>query len=164
MQTTLGNKTRLNIPTPQLLICPNCSFRLDRDLKECPSCGIVLSKHLDYIPTKVFNEGPLSTEEISDIRKIKEKLENPNAKKQIFEILLHCNKEGLLDLAAHHIRDYKEESGRLAIKTLLKRYSLLPFDSKRTNFLNWITRPFTLLFLLIMTGLIFLTVMLRFHG
>lgn len=103
----------------ELYSCPVCSRSQDANNATCETCGIVFSKHMAYTPIKTMFNRIISPKEIMGIRRAEErftKIKHDNQSKA--ELIIHCQKENLLDLASYHTRRENDKTGMELIKKL----------------------------------------------
>ncbi|MEI6079826.1 MAG: hypothetical protein WCQ53_04220 [bacterium] len=137
--------SRVRISTPpavDLRNCPSCRHKQASSNMECEACGIIFSKYMEYSPLKASLNRFMSPSEISDIRdtqqrftKVKHDVESK------VELIVHCHKNKLLDLAAHHLRQENDRSGMDAIKKLVSSNYTEQDQGNFLKFVNAISRP-----------------------
>lgn len=150
-------RTRLNIDQRDLKKCPKCGHRQLIGRKECDSCGLIFSKHMDFTPIKTVMGGFLTPKEIKGIRETQDRLtkvQHDSTSKM--ELLVHCHKEKLLDMAAHHLG--KDET--------IKNMTLGNLEAERHykanyNFLSFLTKPAIIIAMMLLLMLTVFTLFLR---
>jgi ribosomal protein L37AE/L43A len=158
-------ETRTKIPyrSDDHVTCPSCGFKQKKRAGggECESCGIVFSKHLSFTPIKAALNKFVSTREIAEIRDTQERFTNiKHDVSSKMELIVHCQKEKLLDMAAHHLKKEDDRAGLEAIKKLATNIYTEEKNDTVSKMLELFSRPLILvpaalfIFLLIMTLLL----------
>ena len=138
--------------------CPKCGHRQIVGNKECEACGLIFSKHLGFIPAKTLTSGFLSPKEVREIRRTQERFSNvqhDNTSKM--ELIVHCHKEKLLDMAAFHIG--KNETIQNMVLGNLEAEKSSRFD----NLLSFFSKPLVIISSLLLLMLITITFLLRLY-
>lgn len=140
----------------KLYSCPACGQVQLASNTECDSCGIVFSKHLKYTPVKAFLNKFLSPKEIMDIRRTEDKFSKIQHDGQSkAELIVHCQKGKLLDLASYHVRRENDKNGM----ELIKKLSASLLISKEKSKFNW--TPSLIIFSIILVAVGLFTLILR---
>ena len=152
-------ETRIKVSTGnyKTMSCPKCGHKQAELNIECESCGIIFSKHLRFTPIKAFTSRFMSPKEVVEIRKTQErfsKIQHDNTSKM--ELLVHCHKEKLLDMAAFHIG--KDDT--------IKNMSLGSLEAERHyraryGFISFLTKPLVLIPFMLLLFLTAIALMLR---
>jgi len=153
----VGTRTRMSIDQGNLQKCPKCGHRQLTGRDECDSCGIIFSKHMSFTPIKTIMNGFLTPKEIKEIRNTQERLtrvQHDSTSKM--ELLVHCHKERLLDMAAHHLG--KNET--------IKNMTLGNLEAERHyktnyNFFSFLTKPLVIIPFILLVLLTAIALMLR---
>ena len=139
--------------------CPACGHKQAEGKTECDSCGLIFSKHLGFTPIKTITSTFLSPKEVKEIRKTQERLsriQHDNTSKM--ELLVHCHKEKLLDMAAHHIG--KDET--------IKNMALSNLESEKSyrtgSLLAFFSKPLAMISIMLLLTLIAIALFLRSYG
>lgn len=136
--------------------CPACGQAQMATNKECDACGIVFSKHLKYTPIKAFLNKFLSPKEIMEIRNTEDKFSKIQHDSQSkAELIIHCQKEKLLDLASYHVRRENDKSGMELVKKLSS--SLFITEEKKRS--HW--TPSLVIFSIVLFAIGVFTLILR---
>ena len=149
-------RTRVTPQSSKLHNCPACGHKQAEGGTECESCGLIFSKHFGFTPIKTITSTFLSPKEVKEIRKTQERLsriQHDNTSKM--ELLVHCHKEKLLDMAAHHI-GHDETIKTMALSNLE--------SEKRHNtdsLLTFFSKPMTIISVALLLMLIAIALMLR---
>lgn len=149
-------RTRIAPQSGKLLNCPACGHKQADGEMECESCGLIFSKHLGFTPIKTITSTFLSPKEVKEIRKTQERLsriQHDNTSKM--ELLVHCHKERLLDMAAHHLG--KDET--------IKNMALSNLESERSyrtgSLFSFFSKPLVIISLALLFMLLAIALMLR---
>ncbi len=138
--------------------CPACGQAQVPTNRECDACGIVFSKHLKYTPVKALLNKFLSPKEITDIRRTEDKFSKIQHDQQSkAELIIHCQKESILDLASYHVRRENDKNGM----ELIKKLSSALFIGKEKQPANW--TPSLIIFGIILGVIAVLTLLLRLY-
>ncbi len=152
-------RTRTAHKNERLKNCPACGHKQADEKQECESCGLIFSKHLGFTPVKTITSNFLSPKEIKEIRKTQERLsriQHDNTSKM--ELLVHCHKEKLLDMAAHHIG--KDETiMNMALSNLETEKSY-----NKGALLSFLSKPIVIVSLMLLLTLVLITFFLRSYG
>jgi hypothetical protein len=101
------------------IFCPSCDYKQHAMNTECVACGLVFSKHLKYVPVKTLINKFLSPKEIMEIRRAEDKFNKvQHDQTSKAELIIHCQKENILDLASYHTRNSNDKNGMELIKKL----------------------------------------------
>ena len=151
-------RTRIAPQKGNLQNCPACGHKQAEGRTECESCGLIFSKHLGFTPIKTITSTFLSPREVKEIRKTQERLsriQHDNTSKM--ELLVHCHKERLLDMAAHHLG--KDET--------IKNMALSSLESQEryrgSSLLAFFSKPLTIISLMLLLTLVAISLMLRLY-
>ena len=117
---------------------------------------------MDYLPIKARLNRFISTSEISDIRATQElftKVQNDMESK--IELIIHCHKGKLLDLAAHHLKKEDDKAGMSMIRKLISGNYKEPGQGVFQRFINTVSTPFIIIPTVLLILLAIITVILR---
>ena len=150
-------RTRLNIDQGTLQKCPKCGHKQLPGRAECDSCGLIFSKHMSFAPIKTVMTGFLTPKEIKEIRDTQERLSRVQHDcTSKMELLVHCHKEKLLDMAAHHLgKDETIRNMTLGNLETEKHYK------SNYNFVSFLTRPTVIIPFIMLVLLAAMALMLR---
>jgi len=150
-------RTRISIDQGNLQKCPKCGHRQLPGRNECDSCGLIFSKHMSFTPIKTIMGGFLTPKEIKGIRDTQDRLsriQHDNTSKM--ELLVHCHKEKLLDMAAHHLgKDETIKNMTLGNLEAEKHYK------SNYNFFSFLTRPLVIIPFILLILLTAIALLLR---
>ncbi len=161
--TMLKSRIRLDSSKGvELISCPSCKHNQNLSNLECEACGIIFSKYMDYSPIKTRLNKFMSPKEVSDIRKTQERFTRiKHDVESKIELIVHCHKENLLDLAAHHLKQDSDKTGKNMIKRLVSSsYNELK-QSAFLRFINIVSRPTIIIPSILLLFLVILTILLR---
>jgi hypothetical protein len=110
--------------------CPACNYKQSPLNQECEACGIIFEKYDRYTPIKAITNKFLAPTEITEIRNLQKyltKIQHDTSSKT--ELILRCQKEELLDMAAYYIKKQNDKKGI----ALIKKISTLSYN-KSNNY------------------------------
>jgi len=156
--------SRIRISTPkdiELMTCPSCKNKQAEVNNECEACGIIFSKYMDYSPIKARINSFLSPAEISDIRATQERFTKVRHDMESkVELIVHCHKEKLLDLAAHHLKKEEDKTGMGMIRKLVSGSYKEHGQGVFQRFINTISRPSIIIPMVLLILLMIMTIIL----
>lgn len=161
--TMLRSRIRLDSSKDlNLTSCPSCRHKQSITNLECEACGIIFSKYMSYSPIKTQLNKFISPSEVADIRNTQERFTRvKHDVESKVELIVHCHKEKLLDLAAHHLKQDSDKNGINIIKRLVSSsYN----EFKQGSFLrlvNTISKPTIMIPSILLFLLVVLTILLR---
>ena len=156
------SRVRIQNTNAALIPCPACRHKQSGTNKECEACGIVFSKYIGYAPVKAQMNRFMPPSEIADVRRTQErftKIKHDVASKA--ELLIHCHKEKLLDLAAYHLKQENDNTGMSIIRKLVSGGYSEQETGLLSRFFSAVSRPSVMIpaVLLILLGV--MTIILR---
>jgi len=150
------------VEAQSLISCPSCNYKQSKANKECEACGIIFEKYSRYTPIKAITKKFLSPAEITEIREFQKhftKIKHDTGSKT--ELILQCQKQELLDLAAYYVKNENDKTGM----ELIKKMSSLSYNEDNARFgkinsfvRNLFSAPFVLtatVLLLLLAGFAF---------
>jgi hypothetical protein len=113
-----------------LMVCPSCNYKQSASNSECEACGIIFGKYTRYTPVKAITKRFLSPAEITEIRELQKhftKIKHDTSSKT--ELILRCQKDELLDLAAYYVKNENDKKGI----DLIKKITSLSYNKDYNN-------------------------------
>ena len=155
-------RTKLPYQSEELIPCPSCGYRQKKDVSACEACGIVISKHLAFTPIKASINKFMSPRDISEIRKTQDKLTKvQHDVGSKMELIVHCQKEKLLDMAAYHMKKDNDKTGLEVIRKLSGGIYTDETNGRLSRLLSLFSRPLILIPALLFVFLLIMTMVLR---
>ena len=159
MQTS---RVRIPAATVDLFSCPACKHKQLSTNRECEACGIVFAKYMAYSPVKAQLDRFMSAAEISDIRSTQDRFTRiKHDASSKMELLIHCHKEKLLDLAAHHLKNENDRAGMSVIRKLVSGIYSEQETGFVPRFLSAVSRPSVIIPVVLLLLLTVMTMILR---
>ena len=148
-------------PNVELMTCPSCRHKQSGSKNECEVCGIIFSKYMDYSPIKTRLNRFLSPAEISDIRATQERFTKiRHDMESKVELIVHCHKEKLLDLAAYNFKKEDDKIGMSIIKKLVSGSYKESGPGVFQRFINTMSRPSIMVPMVLLVLLMIMTIIL----
>ena len=156
-------KTRIRLGDEKTTTCPSCGHRQIAVERECEACGLIFSKHLGFTPTKVLTSGSMSAKKIAELRKTNDmftKVKHDTTSKM--ELLIHCHKEDLMDMAAYHTGPNNSDD---KVKQTIKNLTLGKMEKEHHSIIgelfSSIFKPLIIIPLVLLVLLLLATLFLR---
>jgi hypothetical protein len=156
------SRVRIQSTRVELVPCPACSHKQSGTNKECEACGIVFSKYIGYSPVKTQMNRFMPSSEIADVRRTQErftKIKHDVASKT--ELLIHCHKEKLLDLAAYHLKQDNDKTGMSIIRKLISGAYSEQEQTRFSRLASAVSRPSVMIPAVLLILLAVMTLILR---
>ena len=117
---------------------------------------------MDYSPIKTKLNKFMSPSEISDIRDTQERFTRVRHDMgSKIELIVHCHKEKLLDLAAHHLKKEDDKTGMGMIRKLVSGSYKESNYGVFQKFINTVSRPSIMIPMVLLILLMVMTIILR---
>lgn len=156
-------KTRIRLGDDKTVTCPSCGHRQIAVERECEACGLIFSKHLGFTPIKVLTSNSMSAKKIAELRRTNDmftKVKHDTTSKM--ELLVHCHKEDLMDMAAYHTgANNSDDKVKQTIKHLTLGKMEKEHKSMAGDFFLSIIKPSILIPLVLLGLLLIATLFLR---